>query len=137
VRVFDAPKQLVIRAMTTPELVKRWQGAKRAEVTACEIDFRVGGKYRTAYRAKNGYEFAFVGTFHEITGDRIVQTESFEGQPGEARVTTTYVESDGKTTMTMIMSFPTQAERDAVIATGMAKGAGEAYDQLETLLAGM
>lgn len=135
VRVFNAPKRLVMQAMTTPDLMKRWMGGKRATVIACEMDVRVGGKYRHAYRTKNGFEFAFVGTFHEISEDRIVQSESFEGRPGESRVTTTWVEHDGKTTMTVVMSFPTQAARDAVIETGMAKGAGESYDTLEALLA--
>ncbi len=135
VRVFDAPKRLVIQAMTTPELMKRWMGAKRATVIACEMDVRVGGKYRHAYRSKNGFEFAFVGTFVEVSDDRIVYVESFEGRPGESRVTTTYVEKDGRTTMTLVMSFPTRAMRDIVLETGMATGAGESYDELETVLA--
>lgn len=134
VRTFDAPRRLVIQAMTTPDLMKRWMGGKRAIVTGAEVDFRVGGKYRHAYRTHDGFEFAFVGTFLEIAEDRIVMTESFEGQPGEARLTTTYVERNGKTTMTVVMSFPTREARDAVLETGMTTGAGESYDELNKLV---
>lgn len=137
VRVFDAPKRLVIRAMSEPELMKRWMGGKRAIVTSIECDFRVGGKYRHAYRTHEGFEFAFVGRFEEITDDRIVMIEGFEGQPGEAKITTTYVEKSEKTTMTVVMSFPNQAARDAVLQTGMTTGAGESYDELATLVAAL
>jgi uncharacterized protein YndB with AHSA1/START domain len=133
-RVFDAPKRLVIKAMTTPELVKRWLGGKRAVVTSTEHDLRPGGKYRNAFRTHEGFEFAFVGTYHEITDDKIVFEESFEGQPGSSVCTTTFTEVGGKTTMAMVMRFPTQEMRDMVLKTGMTEGAGESYDELEKLL---
>lgn len=134
VRVFDAPRRLVIKAMTTPELIKKWMGGKRATVTAAEADLRPGGRYRNAFRTNDGFEFAFVGTYLEISDDRVVFDEQFEGQPGFARVTCTFTEENGKTTMKMVMSFETQELRDQVLATGMADGAAETYVTLDGLL---
>lgn len=134
-RTFDAPRRLVVKAMTTPELIKRWLGGVRATVVSAEIDPRVGGKYRYAFRNRDGSEFAFVGVIREISDDRIVHSETLEGQPEESLVTTTFVEHGGKTTMTITIAFASQEVRDMVVATGMAEGAGESYDQLETLLA--
>ena len=133
-RVFDAPRRLVLQAMTTPELIKRWLGGKRAVVTSTEHDLRPGGRYRNAFRTHEGFEFAFVGTYHEVSDDRIVFEEQFEGQPGGSQITTTFTEVGGKTTMKMVMKFPTQELRDMVLKTGMAEGAGESYDELEKLL---
>jgi uncharacterized protein YndB with AHSA1/START domain len=133
-RVFDAPRRLVIKAMTTPELIKKWMGGKRAVVTATEHDLRPGGRYRNAFRTHDGFEFAFVGTYQEVSDDRIVFEESFEGQPGSSRITATFTEEGGKTTMKMVMSFPTQEMRDSVLATGMADGMAETYETLEKLL---
>ena len=133
-REFDAPKRLVLKAMTTPELIKRWLGGLRAEVTAAEADLRPGGRYRNAFRTHSGFEFAFVGTYEEISDDRIVFREQFEGQPGESHITSTFTEVGGKTTMKMVMRFPTQEMRDMVLKTGMTDGAGESYDCLEKLL---
>jgi uncharacterized protein YndB with AHSA1/START domain len=134
VRVFDAPKRLVIKAMTTPELIKKWMGGKRAIVTAAEADLRPGGRYRNAFKTHDGFEFAFVGTYHEVSDDRIVFEEQFEGQPGSSRITCTFTEENGKTTMKMVMAFPTQEMRDQVLATGMADGMAETYETLEELL---
>ena|ERR1043165_5186354 len=133
-RVFDAPRRLVIKAMTTPELIKKWMGGKRGVVTSAEADLRPGGRYRNAFRANNGFEFAFTGTYHEVSEDRIVFVEQMEGQPGEARITATFSEEAGKTTMKMVMSFPNQEMRDMVLATGMADGMAETYELLETLV---
>lgn len=137
IRTFDAPRRLVIKAMTEPELIKRWHGGVRATVVSAEADLRVGGTYRNVFRVPDGYEFSFSGVYREISDERIVFTEQFNDQPEGAVITATYVEHDGKTTMTMVMSFPTQALRDQVLATGMADGAGESYDELDKLLAGL
>lgn len=135
VRTFDAPRRLVMRAMTEPALIKRWHGGTRATVAACEVDFRVGGGYRTVFRLPDGSEFFFTGTYREITDERVVHTEMFNGEPPGALVTITLVEHGGKTTMTAIMHFDSQDIRDMVLATGMAEGAGESYDELDALLA--
>jgi uncharacterized protein YndB with AHSA1/START domain len=135
VRTFDAPRRLVVKAMTSPELMKRWTGGKRATVVSVENDLRPGGNYRIAYRSHDGFAFAFVGTYREVGDERTVNVEAMEGTPGEALVTTTLVEHDGRTTMTMVMAFPSQEIRDMVLQTGMATGAGESYDVLGELLA--
>lgn len=135
VRTFDAPRRLVVRAMSEPELIKRWLGNSRGELVSVEVDFRVGGRYRYGFRRTgDGGAFALGGVFREIGDGRIVQVESMEGMPGEAIVTTTLVEQGGKTTLTVISDFGSREVRDIVLATGMADGAGESYDNLERLV---
>ena len=136
-RTFDAPRRLVVKAMSTPELIKRWLGGVRATVLSADIDFRVGGAYRYVLRPHKGADFGFGGTYREISDDRVVHSEAFDGYPGESLVTTTFVEQAGRTTMTVRVRFESQQIRDAVLATGMANGAGESYDALETLVAGL
>jgi uncharacterized protein YndB with AHSA1/START domain len=134
-RVFDAPRHLVIQAMTTPALIKRWLGGIRTVVTTAEIDYRVGGQYRYVFRLPDGHEFSFAGVYREVSDERTVYSERFDDNPDEAVVTTTLTEADGKTTLHLVMTFPTQALRDQVAGTGMADGAGESYDKLDELLA--
>jgi uncharacterized protein YndB with AHSA1/START domain len=134
-RSFAAPRRLVIEAMSNPELIKRWLGGVRATVVAATVDWRVGGKYRYEFRRPDGVEFAFGGVIRELSEERAVQSESFDGHPGEALVTTTWVEAEGRTTMTVVVRFASQEIRDMVVRTGMSDGAGESYDSLEALLA--
>ena len=134
-RTFDAPRHLVIEAMTTPALIKRWLGGKRATVTHAECDLRVGDSYKWGFLLPDGNSFYFSGTFREVSPERVVHNEKFNDDPNESLVTTTYSERDGKTTVTWIIRFETQAVRDMVLATGMAEGAGETYDSLDALLA--
>jgi uncharacterized protein YndB with AHSA1/START domain len=134
-RVFDAPRRLVIRAMTEPDLIKRWLGNSRSPVVAVEVALRVGGRYRYAFQRPDGQAFALIGEFLEISDDCIAFTQGMEGQPGETPVRTTFTEAGGKTTMTVVMSFPSRELRDLVLKTGMADGAGESYDNLAALLA--
>ncbi len=137
-REFNAPRRIVLKAMTTPELVKKWMGAKRGTVTESVHELRPGGSYRNAFRTNEGFEFFFSGTYHEVSDERVVFTERFNGDPNaESRITLTLVEANGKTTMTMVMAFATQELRDTVVKTGMADGAGEAYDELDALLANL
>jgi uncharacterized protein YndB with AHSA1/START domain len=135
VREFDAPKKLVIQAMTTPELLQRWLGGKRAQVTKVSIDLRVGGTYRYVFQRRDGGEFAFGGEYRELGDDRIVQSEKFDGSPSESVVTTTFLEAGGRTTVRIAVAFESAAVRDMVMKTGMTDGAGESYDELESLLA--
>jgi uncharacterized protein YndB with AHSA1/START domain len=123
--------------MTTPELIKRWLGGVRCTVVTAELDRRVGGRYRNVFRLPDGSEFTFSGVYREISDDRLVHTEAFNDQPGEAVVTITLTETSGKTTMHMVMAFPSQEVRDMVAATGMAEGAGESYDKLDEVLASL
>ena len=132
-RDFDAPKELVYRAWTTPELVKRWFGGNHGEVLSAEIDLRVGGRWRYVTSSGDGSESAFHGEYREITpNERIVSTEVYEGYPdAEAINTLTLTERDGRTTMTVLVQHPNQANRDAVLRAGMESGMNAALDKLE------
>jgi uncharacterized protein YndB with AHSA1/START domain len=132
-REFDAPKHLVYKAWTTPELVKRWWSAKRGEVTVAEIDLRVGGTWRYVMVTDDGFEVAFHGEFREIVPDeRIVSTEVYEGVPdAEAVNTLTLTEVQGRTTLTILVQHASQEHRDAHIDSGMEAGMQDAMDLLE------
>jgi uncharacterized protein YndB with AHSA1/START domain len=132
-REFDAPKHLVYKAWTTPELVKRWWSAKRGEVTIAEIDLRVGGMWRYVMVADGGFEVAFHGEYREIVpNERIVSTEVYEGMPdAEAVNTLTLTESDGRTTLTILVQHASKEHRDAHIDSGMEAGMQDAMDLLE------
>jgi uncharacterized protein YndB with AHSA1/START domain len=132
-REFDAPKELVYKAFTTPELVKRWWNAKRGEVTIAEIDLRVGGTWRYVMVADGGFEVGFHGKYREIVpNERIVSTEVFEGYPDEEAVNTaTFTEADGRTTLTILVQHTSKEARDAHINSGMEAGMQDAMDLLE------
>jgi uncharacterized protein YndB with AHSA1/START domain len=137
-REFDAPKELVYKAWTTPELVKRWWNAKRGEVTVAEIDLRVGGKWRYAMVTDDGFEVAFHGEYRELVpNERMVTTEVYEGAPqpdGEEQGTlntATFDEIDGRTTLTILIEAPSKDVRDAIIESGMEAGLQDALDLLE------
>ncbi len=132
-REFDAPKHLVYKAWTTPELVKRWWNAKRGEVTIAEIDLRVGGTWRWVMVAHGDVEVGFHGEYREIVlNERIVSTEVFEGMPdAESLNTLTLTEEDGRTTLTVLVEHAAQEHRDAHINSGMEAGMNDAMDLLE------
>jgi len=132
-REFEAPKHLVYKAWTTPELIKRWWSGDRGEVTIAEVDLRVGGTWRYVMRANGGFEVAFHGEYREIVpNERIVSTEIYEGMPeAEAVSTATFTEKDGRTTLTVLVQHTSQEFRDAHIESGMEDGLQEAFDHLE------
>lgn len=132
-RDFDAPKALVYRAWTTPELVTRWYGGNHGEVTSAEIDLRVGGSWRYVTSSGEGPEVAFHGEYREIIpNERIVSTEVYEGAPdAESLNTLMLTERDGRTTMTVLVQHQSQANRDAVLQAGMESGMNAALDELE------
>ena len=135
-REFAAPKHLVYKAWTTPELVRRWWTARRGEMTTCEIDLRVGGMWRYAMMADGGFEVAFHGEYREIVpNERLVSTEVYEGIPdaeeNAALDTLTLAEVDGRTTLTVLVQHPTKEGRDAHIESGMEAGMQDAMDLLE------
>lgn len=132
-REFDAPKDLVYRAWTTPELVKRWWSGDQGETTVAEIDLRVGGTWRCVMVTDGGFEAAFHGEYREIVpNERIVSTEVYEGMPeGEALNTVTFAEKDGRTTLTVLVQHGSKEARDAHIGSGMETGMREALDLLE------
>ena len=135
-REFDAPKDLVWKAWTTPELVKRWWHANRGEVTIAEVDLRVGGTWRSVSVTPDGFEVAFHGEYREIIpNERLVSTEAFEGVPdpdANATVNTaTFTEENGRTTLTILVEAPSKEIRDAIIDSGMEAGMQDAMDLLE------
>jgi uncharacterized protein YndB with AHSA1/START domain len=137
VREFDAPRELVFKAYTTPEYVKRWWAGKRGNVTVAEIDLRVGGQWRYAMVADGGFEVAFHGEYREIVpNEKLVNTEIFEGAPeaGAAIVTCTFEDlGDGRTRLHMLTSVDTKEIRDMIIGSGMESGAQEGLDILEQI----
>jgi uncharacterized protein YndB with AHSA1/START domain len=134
-REFDAPKHLVYKAWTTPELVKRWWSGHRGEMTLAEIDLRVGGMWRYVMVATGGFEVAFHGEYREIEPDeRIVTTEVYEAMPeGEALNVVTFSEVDGRTTLELLVETPSKDVRDAIIDSGMEVGMQEQMDLLEQI----
>jgi uncharacterized protein YndB with AHSA1/START domain len=143
-REFAAPKHLIYKAWTTPELIKRWWSANRGEVTLAEVDLRVGGKWRYVMLADarcfpqappgtDGIEVGFHGEYREIVpNERIVSTEVFEGVPdAEAVDTLTLTEKGGRTTLSILVQHQTKEHRDMHIDSGMEAGLQDALDLLE------
>jgi len=138
-REFDAPKHLVYKAWTTPELVGRWWHANRGEVKSIEIDLRVGGGWRYVMETPDGLEVAFHGEYRELVADeRIVSTEVYEGFPdGEAVDTLTLTEEGGRTTLSILVQHTSREHRDAHIESGMEDGLQDALDLLEQVAASL
>jgi uncharacterized protein YndB with AHSA1/START domain len=134
-REFDAPKELVYKAWTTPELVKRWWSGERGEVTLAEIDLRVGGTWRFVMTGE-GFEVGFHGEYQEIvTNERIVSTEVFEGMPDAASLNTlTLTETDGRTSLTILVQHSSKEHRDGHVNSGMEVGLQEALNALERVV---
>ena len=134
-REFDAPRHLVFKAVTTPELVKRWWHANRGEVTLAEIDLRVGGKWRYVSVTDDGFEVAFHGEYREIVpNERVVSTEIYEAVPDAQAVNTmTLSETDGRTTLNILVEHDSNEARDMHINSGMEDGLQDALDMLEQL----
>jgi uncharacterized protein YndB with AHSA1/START domain len=143
-RSFRAPRALVYKAYTEPQLVKRWLlGPPGWTMPVCEMDVRVGGRYRWRWRSdKDGKEFGFAGTFREVQpASRLVHTEAYDPgtvadqYPGsEAIVTVTFTEEDGVTTVTSLIDFGSKEARDAAVSTGMTDGMEQSYQLLDKLL---
>ena len=140
-REFDAPRRLLYRACTEPELIAQWWSGQRGKVTSVEVDLREGGTWRYVMTANEGFEVAFHGTFREIApAERTVSTEVFEGVPQiglqgsdeEGTLnTTTFEDIDGGTRLSVLVECQTLEVRDAIIESGMEGGMQEAYDKLE------
>jgi uncharacterized protein YndB with AHSA1/START domain len=135
-REFNAPKHLVWRAYTEPELIRRWWAGRRGTVTVAEVDLRVGGRWRYALIANEGFEVGFHGEYREIVpNERLVNTEAYEGMPdpdGNAALDTiTFTEKDGRTYLEILVEHKDQTGRDMQINSGMEGGMQEAMDALE------
>jgi uncharacterized protein YndB with AHSA1/START domain len=137
-RLFDAPRQLVFDVLTTPEHVKEWWGrlGEGYSVPVCEIDLRVGGKWRFVNKHPKG-EAVFYGEYQEISRpDRMVHTEIFEPFPDAVSVVTTVLTVEGKKTrLTATVRYPSAQVREMVMQSGMTRGAGISYNRLDDLVA--
>jgi uncharacterized protein YndB with AHSA1/START domain len=138
-REFDAPRHLVYRAWTEPDLIRRWWSADRGEVTSIDVDLRVGGAWRYVMTAHGGFEVAFHGEYQEIVPDeRLVHTEVFEGAPDAPAVTSvTFTEQDDRTLVTILVQHTSQEHRDAHINSGMEDGLQDALRLLEEVAVGL
>jgi uncharacterized protein YndB with AHSA1/START domain len=136
-RVFDAPPQLVFDCHTKPEYVKKWLlGPPGWSMPICEIDLRIGGRYRYVWRNdSDGSEFGVQGEFREIAApNRLVHTESMDGTPGESLCTSTFENSGEQTRYTLTMLFESKEARDGALASGMTEGMSMSYDRMEDVV---
>jgi uncharacterized protein YndB with AHSA1/START domain len=136
-RVFDAPPHRVFDALTKPDLLKRWYGPSGWSLEVCDIDLKVGGRWRFVVRRPDGKAIGQKGVYREIVpAERIVNTESWEDwDPGECLVSTVLVEQGGLTVFTSTVLFPTREVRDTVLKSGLEGGSAETYNRLAELLA--
>ena len=140
IRVFDAPRKLVFDAFTKPELLKQWLlGPPGWSMPVCEIDLKIGGRYRYVWRRDtDGTEMGCGGVYREIVPpERLVHTEQFDNPwyPGESLITTVLDEQRGKTTLTATMLYESRDARDGILKSGMESGVAASYDRLAELLA--
>jgi uncharacterized protein YndB with AHSA1/START domain len=135
-RVFNAPRRLVFEAWTNPKHVPRWMlGPDDWTMPVCEIDLRPGGQWHFVWRKSDGTEMAMRGVYREVSPpDRLVSTESWGGGWPETVNTLTLSETDGKTTATVSVLYPSKEARDAALKTGMKEGMTQSYDRLEEYL---
>lgn len=136
-RVFDAPRELVFKAMTDPALVPNWWGPRDLTTTIDKMDVRPGGTWRFIQHDSAGNEFAFHGVYHLVNPpERVVDTFEFEGMPGHvAMQTLTLEEFEGKTRLVQRSVFQSVEDRDGMVQSGMEKGSSESMDRLAELLA--
>jgi uncharacterized protein YndB with AHSA1/START domain len=138
-RVFDAPRRLVFDALTHPELLKRWLlGPPGWSMVVCEIDLKVGGRFRYVWRKDDGTEMGMGGAYRELVPPaRIVLTELFDEDwtGGETLNTAVFTEQSGKTTLINTVRYSSREARDGALNSGMTQGVAASYDRLAELLA--
>ena len=135
-REFDAPRDLLFRAYTEPELLVQWLGPRKYEMLIDRYEVRDGGTWRYVHRDDAGHEFAFHGVFHGTPSpERMVQTFEFEGSPGHVSLDTATLEgADGRTVLRVNSVFQTVEDRDGMYESGMADGVNEGFERLDELL---
>jgi uncharacterized protein YndB with AHSA1/START domain len=138
-RVFDAPRELVWRALTEPELLKRWfLGPPGWTMPVCELSLTPGSPYRYVWRGPDGSDMGMGGIVREVVPpERMVCTQLFDQDwtGGEAVGTLVLTERNGKTTLTNTVLYASREARDAVLKTPMEHGVAAGYDRLAELLA--
>ena len=140
-RTFDAPRALVFDAWTRPELLRRWFGPHGHHLIVCEVDLRVGGGWVYVIRDPSGMDMRLTGTYRELVVPERLQTthrtECEDHNDEESILSTTFVEENGRTTVTTVQAFATAEVCDAVYRSGMKRGYGEGLDRLASVLASM
>lgn len=136
-REFDAPRELIYRAHTDPELLVQWLGPRKYAMKVERWDVRDGGAWRFTHRDAEGNEYGFHGVFHGTPSpDGIVQTFEFEGAPGHVSLESLKLEErNGRTVVHTHSVYQSLEARDAMLQSGMADGMNEGYDRLDELLA--
>ena len=136
-RELDAPRELVYRAFTEPDLLAQWLGPRKYTMTVDRYDLRDGGSWRYVHTDEEGNAWGFHGVFHgEPSLDGIVQTFEFEGAPGNVQMDTVTFEGRGDRTIVRTNSvFQTVEARDAMVQSGMADGMTQGYERLDEVLA--
>jgi uncharacterized protein YndB with AHSA1/START domain len=137
-RQFAAPAQLVYEAMTRPEHVRQWWGAGHGEMTTCEVDLRVGGRWHFAQVTPDGREVSFSGEYLELDPPgRMVHTEKFDAMPDSepSTIVTTLTEQDGVTTLHAVCTYDSPQTVEAVVGSGMESGLQSSYNAIDDLLA--
>jgi uncharacterized protein YndB with AHSA1/START domain len=137
-REFDAPRALVFRAHTDPDLYVRWLGPHGYEMELETFEPVSGGRYRYVHKDKDGNAFSFHGVFHEMAEDLMIQTFEFEGLPEKGHVvldTMRLEELPGERTSITIQSvYQSVADRDGMVEAGMETGVNEGYERLDQIL---
>ena len=140
-REFDAPRELVYRAHTDPEILAQWLGPKDLSVEFEVFEPVSGGRWRFLNVDHDGNEYAFHGTFHEVTPTRVIQTFEFDGLPetGHVSLETMTLEDlpNGRTKLTIHAVYQSVADRDGMVEAGMESGVADGYEKLDLMLAAM
>jgi uncharacterized protein YndB with AHSA1/START domain len=136
-REFDAPRKLVFRAHTDPDLLVQWLGPRDLATAVDRYEVRNGGAWRYVNTDAEGNTYGFHGVFHgDPSPDAIVQTFEFEGAPGHVCLqSATFAVRGGKTLMRTVLSFQSVQDRDAMVASGMERGVHDSGERLAELLA--
>ena len=137
-REFDASRELVFKAHIDPKLYVQWLGPHGYEMILETFEPVNGGRYRYIHKDKDGNEFGFHGTFHEMSPERMIQTFEFEGYPGHVSLDSMTLEElpGNRTKVTIHSVFQSVSDRDGIVQSGMERGVTEGYERLDEILTG-
>ncbi len=132
---FDAPRALVFKALTDPDLIPQWWGPRYLNTTIDQLDLKKGGIWRFVQHDAEGNEYAFHGVYHTVEApERLVYTFEFEGMPGHVLLETAVLEDiDGRTSLTQQSVFQSVQDRDGMVQSGMEKGVADGHDRMVEL----
>jgi uncharacterized protein YndB with AHSA1/START domain len=138
-RVFDAPREVVFKALTDPQLIPNWWGPRSLTTEVDRMEVRPGGQWRFVQRDAAGNQFAFKGVYHDaVSPERSISTFEWEGLPGHVALDTVSLEEvDGRTKYVSVSVFQSIADRDGMVQSGMEGGARDSIDRLAEVIAGL